>query len=184
MGYGDVSRIFHWLTVVMVSIMIPVGWTMTQELPRTTQNALFVLHKGLGVVVLATVALRLAWRFFNPPPPALPDTPRLQRLAASAVHWGLYALLAVMAVSGYVRVTAGGFPIELLNALGVPPLLAKDEVVADAAKAVHATAIFGLLALIAAHVGAAAFHGLVRRDGVTARMWPPIRPRERPVPRP
>ncbi len=175
MGYGVVSRVFHWLTVLLVFVMIPVGLTMTQEIPRSIQNPLFILHKGLGVVVLVTVVLRLAWRTVAAQPPPLPaDIPRAQRRAAAVVHVGLYALLLVMAVSGYVRVTAGGFPIELLNAIGVPPLLAKDEPLAAVAKAIHATAAIGLIALVLVHVAAAFYHGTVRRDGVLSRMWPPF----------
>jgi len=178
LGYGNVARVFHWLTVLLVFSTIPIGWIMTQELPRPTQNLLFVLHKNLGVIILTVVAARLLWRFVSPPPPAPATLPALQRRVAMLVHFGLYGFLLLMALSGYVRVIAGGFPIESLNALGVPPLLAKNEPLADAAKALHATAIFGLLALIAVHVGAASYHGLVRRDGVLARMWPPLAPRK------
>jgi cytochrome b561 len=172
--YGLVSRLFHWLTVLLVLVMIPVGLTMIQEIPRPVQDRLFVVHKGLGPVVLVVVLLRLAWRALHPAPPLPPDLPALQRHAAVAVHAGLYALLIVMAVSGYVRVTTGGFPIEALRAIGIPPLLPKNEAVAEVAKRVHATAVIGLLVLIAMHVGAAAWHGLVRRDGIVARMWPPF----------
>ena len=174
MRYGLVSRLFHWVTVVLVLVMIPVGLTMIQEIPRPVQDRLFILHKGLGPVVLVVVLLRLGWRAFNPPPPLPPGFPPLQRRVATAVHAGLYALLLVMAVSGYVRVTTGGFPIEALNAIGVPPLFDKNEAVSQVAKRIHATAIVGLLALIALHVGAASWHGLVRRDGIVARMWPPF----------
>jgi cytochrome b561 len=177
MGYGDVSRIFHWATVILVSIMIPVGLVMTQDIAKETQDTLFVLHKGLGPIVLVVVALRLAWRLFHPPPPLPASVPPLQARIAGIVHWGLYALLLTMAISGYVRVTTGGFPLELLNALGIPPLFPKNEWIAGVAKAVHATAIFGLMALIAMHVGAAAYHGIVKKDGVVGRMWPPLRPR-------
>jgi cytochrome b561 len=174
MGYGVTARIFHWLTALMVLTMIPVGLMMTQELPRSIQNPLFILHKGLGVVVLVVVLLRLGWRLLNPPPPLPAGLPRLQARAAGAVHLALYAVLIVMGVSGYVRVTAGGFPIELLNALGVPPLIAKDEALASVAKQVHATAAFLLIALVLVHVAAASYHGIVRRDGVFSRMWPPF----------
>lgn len=174
MGYGNVARGFHWLTVLLVLIMIPAGLIMTQEIPRTIQDPLFILHKGLGPFVLLVVALRLVWRAFNPPPPLPPSVPAAQRLAAEVVHWALYALLLTMAISGYVRVTTGGFPIEALNALGIPPLFAKDEPLADAAKAIHAACAFLLIALIALHVSAATFHGLVKRDGVFSRMWPPF----------
>jgi cytochrome b561 len=174
MRYGVVSRGFHWLTVLLVFTMIPVGLIMTQDLPRSIQNPLFILHKGLGVVVLVVVALRLGWRAFNPPPPLPAAIPAPQRLAAAATHAGLYALLMVMAVSGYVRVTAGGFPIELLVAFGVPPLLAENEPLAETAKAVHAAAAFALIGLVSVHVAAASYHGIVRRDGVFSRMWPPF----------
>ena len=43
------------------------------------------------------------------------------------MHAGLYFFLILQAVSGYVRVTTGGFPIEALEALGIPPLLPKAE---------------------------------------------------------
>lgn len=174
MRYGRVSRLFHWTTVLLVMVMIPVGLLMIQEIPRPVQDWLFILHKGLGPVVLLVVLLRLGWRALHPPPPLPPDLPPLQRRAAATVHALLYVMLLVMATSGYVRVTTGGFPIEALNALGVPPLFGKNEAVAAVAKRVHATAIIGLIALIALHVSAAAWHGLVRRDGVVRRMWPPL----------
>jgi cytochrome b561 len=121
------------------------------------------------------VLVRLGWRFFNPPPPLPATVPDIQRRIAGLVHAGLYLFLIVMALSGYVRVIAGGFPIEWMNAIGVPPLLAKNEPLAETAKAIHAAAKFGLVGLIAAHVAAAAFHGIVKRDGVFSRMWPPYR---------
>ena len=138
MGYGTVSRLFHWVTVLLVLVMIPVGLIMTQEIPRPLQDPLFILHKGLGPVVLVVVLLRLAWRAFHPPPPLPASVPPLQARLAELVHAGLYFFLIVQAVSGYVRVTTGGFPIEALKALGIPPLLPKAEGVARAASTVHA----------------------------------------------
>jgi len=174
MGYGTTSRLLHWGTVLLVLVMIPSGLVMTQEIPRPTQDVLFIIHKGLGPFVLAVVVFRLGWRIAVPPPPLPAAVPLLQQRAAGAVHAALYLALLVMAVSGYIRVTAGGFPIESLRALGIPPLLDKNEPVAAVAKAVHAFTKNLLIALILLHVGAAAFHGFVRRDGVFSRMWPPF----------
>lgn len=175
MGYGSAARLFHWITVLLVAVMIPVGIAMIQDIPRPVQDRLFILHKGLGPVVLVIVLLRLAWRLGHRPPPLPPSVPRLQALAAEAVHWGLYAFLIVQGVSGYVRVTTGGFPIEALLAIGIPPLLPKAEGVAKVASVVHEISAIVLLVLIAMHVAAAAYHGLVRRDGIVSRMWPPLR---------
>jgi cytochrome b561 len=176
MGYGTVSRLFHWVTVLLVLVMIPAGLVMIQDIPRPLQDKLFILHKGLGPVVLLVVLLRLLWRTRHPPPPLPADIPALQRRAAGLVHAGLYLFLIVQAVSGYIRVTTGGFPIEALRAVGIPPLLPKAEAVSKVAETVHAVSATILILLIAMHVSAAAYHGLVRRDGVISRMWPPIAP--------
>ncbi len=68
---------------------------------------------------------------------------------------------------------AGGFPIEMLDALGVPSFVPRDEALAERAKSIHATAKFTLIFFIVLHIGAASYHGLIRRDGVFSRMWPP-----------
>lgn len=174
MGYGTVSRFFHWATVVIILIMIPVGLIMVQDIPRPIQDKLFILHKGLGATFLVVIVARIVWRLTHPPDP-LPDTlAPLQRGIAAGVHGLLYVLLLTMALSGYTRVMTGGFPIELLDALGIPPLLPKNESVAETAKAIHATTKTVLIAVICIHVGAALFHALVRRDGIINRMWPPL----------
>jgi cytochrome b561 len=178
MGYGTTARILHWLTAVLVLAMIGAGLVMTNVDNRAIQDPLFIFHKGTGTLLILLIAFRLGWRLTHRPPPLPSSMPVIQRRAAQATHAGLYIFLVIMAVSGYVRVTAGGFPIELLNALGVPPLLPRMEGVAETAKTVHATAKYGLIALIGLHVGAATLHGLVLRDGVFQRMWPPLRPRQ------
>lgn len=176
MGYDTVARIFHWLTVGIVAVMIPVGLIMTQEIERGWQDRLFILHKGLGGTFLFVIAARLIWRATHRAP-ALPATvPNWQARAAYATHIGLYLLLVVMAVSGYVRVTTGGFPIELFDMFGIPPLFGKDKAVSDFASGVHEITKSVLILLILLHVAAAVFHGAVKRDGVFSRMWPPISP--------
>lgn len=177
MGYDTISRVFHWVTAGLVVVMVGAGLTMVQEIPRPTQNALFALHKSLGPFVLLVVCLRLAWRAFHPAPPLPASVPPGQARAAHAVHGLLYLALLVLPVSGYVFVTAGGYPIELFRALGIPPLLGKNEPVSHVAETVHQTAAFLLIGLILLHVAAALVHCFVRHDGVLARMWPPIRPR-------
>jgi len=172
-AYTPVARGLHWLVALALIATIPVGLLMVMPgWARPTQDAMFVFHKNIGVVILILMILRLFYRLLNPPPPLPASLPAPQRLAAEATHWALYLVVLVMAVSGYARVKAGGFPLEGLDALGVPSLVPRDDVLADRAKTIHSTARFALLALIFLHVGAAAFHGLVRRDGVFSRMWP------------
>ena len=171
--YKPAARYLHWLTALLIIATFPVGLTMVQEgLARGTQDALFIFHKNVGVIILLLVLARLAYRAANPAPPLPDSVPGWQQRIAHLTHWLLYGLVIVMAVSGYTRVKAAGFPLEGLDALGFPSLVPKSEALAKTAQNIHWTARFALLALILLHVGAALQHALVKRDGVFGRMWP------------
>ncbi|MEM1100602.1 MAG: cytochrome b [Pseudomonadota bacterium] len=177
-GYPTASRWLHWLTALVVLATIPVGVIMTTEgLPRTVQNTLFIFHKNVGVIILLLVAARLLIRSATRTEPLPAETAAWQKTAASVSHAALYVLLLVMTISGYVRVAAGGFPIESLDALGIPKLVPRSDPLADTAQWIHSSARFILAAFIFLHIGAALQHGLIKRDGVFTRMWPLNAPR-------
>lgn len=173
--YRAPARAFHWIIALIVLLMIPAGLLMVQDwIGRPLQNNLFVFHKNFGVLVLLLVTARLVYRWLRPPPP-LPDTvPDWQARIAGATHAALYVLLFAMPVAGYVRVKAGGFPIESLDALGLPSLVPRSDALAETAKAAHYYGGIAIGAIIAMHIGAALYHGLIRRDGIFSRMWPPF----------
>ena len=83
-------------------------------------------------------------------------------------------VLLVMAVSGYVRTIGDGFPIELLDALGIPPLIPLMPGVARVMLVVHQFAVVVLIGLVAVHVSAVLRHQLIDRTPALARMWPPF----------
>lgn len=170
--YSLIARLFHWGVAALVLAMIPAGVIMVQEgLPRETANMLFIFHKNVGVLVLLVVLARLAYRFFNPVPPLPAGINPLQKRISHVSHALLYVLLIAMPILGYTRVKAGGFPIEYLDAMGIPALVPRSEALADAAQTAHFVGGLLLAALIAAHVGAALLHGIILRDGVFRRMW-------------
>ena len=171
--YGAVARAFHWGTVLAVVVMLTAGILMTSEPLVDLADPLYVLHKGLGSVLLVAVGLRVLWRLTHPAPEPPDRVPRRQRHLMTATHAGLYVLLVVMTVSGYVRTVADGFPIELLDALGIPPLVSRAPHLAEIALVTHQVTAYALVALIAAHVGAALDDALLSRKGLFRRMWPP-----------
>lgn len=172
-SYKAPARLLHWLTAVLVLSLLLAGQVMVMEgIPRPLQDLLFIFHKSVGVLVLLLMLVRLLYRWRHPAPPLPPSVPPAQARIAGATHWLLYALLLVQAVSGYVRVKAGGFPIESLDAMGVPSLVPRSDALAAVAKEVHWWTRLALAGLITLHVGAAVLHGLVLRDGVFQRMWP------------
>ncbi|KEO60329.1 cytochrome b [Thioclava indica] len=172
-SYRPTARVLHWLIAALVLATIPAGQIMILKgLPRELQDALFLLHKNGGVVIGLLMIVRLGYRLIYPPPPLPPSVPAVQAKIAGLTHLLLYALIFVMVGSGYLRVIAGGYPIEGLDALGVPHLVGRHEGLEKAAQATHAITRIALVALIAVHICAALFHAFWLRDGVMARMWP------------
>ena len=171
--YATLTRALHWISAVLIIASLTIGSIMVGEgLERSTQNLLFILHKNGGVIIFALVVLRLIWRGLRPAPPMPDSLPGWQAGAARLTHWGLYAMLLVMTISGYVRVRAGGFPIEMLDAISMSKGIPESEALEAIAQSVHCYGRFVLIPLIALHVAAAIRH-FIRRDGVAHRIWPP-----------
>lgn len=177
-GYRPPARLLHWIIAAAVLLMIPAGLIMTQKgLARPVQDALFLFHKNMGVILIPLILLRLVYRLRHPAPPLPPSIPGWQRRAAAVSHGLLYLLLIVMPLSGFIRVRAGGYPVELLDRLGAGTWIAKSKPLETAAQGLHYVAGMLLIVVLATHIGAALQHALIRRDGVWGRMWPPLGPR-------
>ncbi len=173
--YSGASRLIHWVMAILVIGMIPIGFLMVQQgLSRSLQNFLFISHKNIGVLLLILVFVRLFNRWRNPPNLEPVEMAPIQAFAAHMTHIALYGLLLIMPLAGYIRVRAGGFPIESLDAMGIPALVPRSEALAEAAKAVHFYGSYAIAGVLLMHIGAACFHALVLKDGVMSRMWPPF----------
>jgi cytochrome b561 len=76
-----------------------------------------------------------------------------------------------------------GFPMELLNYLGVPPLIPKMERLAVASSFIHRFTVIVLVGFIAVHIGEVLRHHFGLKDGIMGRMWPPFGGgKEKPAP--
>jgi cytochrome b561 len=93
---------------------LPLGFTKLQA---------YNWHKWIGLTVLALTALRLLWRWRNPPPP-LPDAvTRWERALAPFGHWALLILLVAMPISGWSMSSAAGINVIWFGVLPLPDLV-------------------------------------------------------------
>ncbi|HET6396934.1 MAG TPA: cytochrome b [Pseudoxanthomonas sp.] len=171
--WGGVSQLLHWTIAVLILSIGAIGLVMG-ELPRTPKYFwVYTLHKSLGITVLALVLARIGWRLYAGAPAPVPGTPRWQARLAATVHVALYALALAMPLSGWLYDSASGLrPFRWFGLAEVPKLSAPDEALAGTAHGVHEWLFWLLLALVAAHAGAALYHHLFRRDATLARMLP------------
>jgi cytochrome b561 len=171
--YRTPARLMHWLVALIVLCMIPVGITMGRINSGPLQDWLFFLHEAFGFTVFVLVLLRLAYRVTHKPPPLPLSVPRWQRVASEAVHSALYVLLLAQPFIGWFGASAYGAPVSVFGLFNLPALVAKNEPLSDRIFAVHDYVGFTIAGLLVIHIGAALMHGLIRKDGVLQRMWPP-----------
>lgn len=171
--YDRVAIALHWLIALGVLAQITLGWWMI-EIPKQPVGVRvywFNLHKSIGLTLGALIALRIAWRLSHPPPPLPDSVPRWQARAARVSHSLLYVCMIVMPLAGYLGSTFSGYPIKYFG-LTLPGWGWKDDDLKELFSAVHYSAAWLFMSLIALHVAAALKHLVIDRDGVFARIWP------------
>jgi cytochrome b561 len=169
-GYTLTARILHWITAALVLIMVPIGVAMANADFGGAQDTLYHLHRSIGVLLLPIVVIRLIYRLRNPAPPLPADIPWIQQLAAHMTHWGLYTLLIVQPVVGWIATSAYRAPILFFWLFEVPPIWPVDQAFSERMFAVHRLIGIAIVLLVCAHVGAALFHHFIRKDRVLMRM--------------
>jgi cytochrome b561 len=170
--YTATARLLHWATAAAILAMFVLGIWMIYFKPADSalRHRLYNLHESLGVTILLIVLLRVVVRISRPPPPLPAGMPGAVRLAAAFNHFGLYALLLVMPVIGFLSNNAQGVPLVWFELVRLPSALTKDDDAAHALSALHWAGALTLFALVGAHLGGAAYHALIRRDDVLQRM--------------
>jgi len=173
-AYGAVAQTAHWAT----ALFIVAAWSLGQFrdlLPRgaARETALFA-HISLGVAIFLLVALRVLWRAFDPPPPAI-VADRFEPwlgLGAKAGHLLLYALMIATPVCGIVMQFARGHALPVFGLFDIPSPWAADRAFGREMFQFHSLAADALGIVAAGHAAAALFHHWALRDRTLARMLP------------
>nr|VFJ42291.1 MAG: cytochrome b561 [Candidatus Kentron sp. FW] len=169
-SYGIIARIFHWLLFLMFCFMI-VGGNMIAAMPRGPEKFEIIgAHKSLGVLILALVLLRLAWRLINETPEDAEGTSAIQNRIAHGVHWLLYGLMFAQPLTGIFMSQAAGYPVSFFGLFQLPALLDKNPPLAEFFHGAHGVVWILLLLVVIVHAGAALYHHFISKDDVLRRM--------------
>ena len=168
--FGALARFFHWAMAIL--ILGSLALIESADLaPRGSglRASLRDWHAQVGLVVLALVWFRLAWRLSGTVPGIVPRPAAWQLAVAHAVEWSFYALMTVLPILGIVMMQADGKTVSLLG-FALPPLVAVDKPWAHRLEEVHEWLGNAMLALIGLHVAATLFHSIALRDNTLGRM--------------
>jgi len=174
--YSTAARHFHWWTVALLLIQVPVGLYMVYRGAATNfdalTNTLYSSHKTLGLVILALVVARLIYRFAHGAPADEPTLEWWQKAASHATHWSLYLLLILVPIVGWLGISFYDAR-EVFGIATIPALATKNHEAWEVARLVHKSLAYLTVALVAMHIGAAVvLHYFIRKDGVLERMLP------------
>jgi cytochrome b561 len=170
--WGGISIALHWITAIFVIGLCCVGLIMTNLPTGAFKMQVYGLHKSFGLTVLALTLFRLLWRLLSKVPETLANTPRWQRMAASATHSLLYLLLLFLPLSGWLYNSASGFPLKYFGLFKIPKLSGFDRHLKSLAGDAHETLFYVLALVLLIHALAALKHHYLDKDTTLSRMLP------------
>lgn len=185
--YTRVAMLLHWSVALLMIANVVLGLT-TSRLPEGALSGdmlrlLIDTHKSIGITVLALSIVRVIWRATHRPPPLPNAMGAWERLMAHAVHAGLYALIFLLPLSGWMHdsawVAAASHPMYLFGVVPWPRIgpimqLAPDlkEMLHTWFGTLHTACGYALYVLLGLHVLGALKHQWIDRHPVLSRMLP------------
>ncbi|MCS3739486.1 MULTISPECIES: cytochrome b [unclassified Rhizobium] len=156
-AYSLPQRLLHWGMALLIffNLLFPDGMNEWHRAMRRTgiatadQVAAANIHAYVGIAILALAIIRVCLRFSQGAPIEIAGEPAIFRLAAKVVHFGLYAFIFVMPLTG---IAAYYFGMDAVGSLH-----------ADVLKVV-------LWVFVAAHVAGALVHQFYWKTNVLKRM--------------
>ncbi len=180
-----IARVFHWTTLVLIIIQIPLGLLMVEVYEVYTETyaddtwvmRTSLVHHTLGFMILGITLSRFGWRMSHTAPALPASLVSYQRWLARLTHICLYLLLVIYPLSGWASLSAyeGEFPIFFFgfdDVPGIVPQATEDaffnyEFFAE----IHRYCWRVGAGILGLHVVGALWHHFVAKDGILRRMW-------------
>jgi methyl-accepting chemotaxis protein len=159
---------FILLVGLQLSLILVLHQLQSVELGKVVLS----LHRQCGVVILILVAVRLLVGLRHRPPASPANSPAWQSAAARAVHLALLAILIAQPMLGILETWSRGDHIVLLGLIALPTLVQLTTEQGKPFALAHQLLAYGLISVIAVHLGAIGFNRIVRKTQVTERMLP------------
>lgn len=169
-NWGVISRLFHWVMAICILFMAGLGITMINVRLSPMKLEMFILHKSLGIFLLAIVIARIIWRLLNPTPKLPDNMSRYEKRFARLTHVWMYLLLIAIPISGWVINSAANFPLHWFGLFEIPAIAEPNIVTEEYAKKTHLLLLITLGITLLGHIIAALRHHFVLEDNILRRM--------------
>lgn len=170
--YDALARFLHWISALAVAGLIPAGIYLGHFDPPDgpTTDQIYNLHESLGATLWIVTLLRVVARIATGAPSLPPSVSPMMRFLAGTNQLAIYLVLLVQPVTGFLANNAGGYDLDWFGVVPIPTLIGKNDGLSDSLFALHQIGGAALVVLVCIHLAAAAYHGVIRRDGVVSRI--------------
>ena len=170
-NFGIVAIGLHWFSALIVVGLFASGLYMRSlTYYDSLYQALPFYHKSVGIVLLLLTLGRLVWCVINVKPKPLDNHNAFEKKAAKMAHIGLYLLMLLVMLVGYLIPTAKGKAIEVFGLFEFPATLYGLPGQEDLAGMVHEYLAYALIGLALIHALAALKHHFIDKDQTLKRM--------------
>ncbi|KMQ64656.1 hypothetical protein ACM46_10435 [Chryseobacterium angstadtii] len=166
--YGKGTIIIHWISFLLILLLIPTGYIMSDlELGPTKLN-LLKLHFGIGILVFILTLVRVFFYFHYKRPSKLETGNLLHNRLVFWIENSFYYLLIFLCVSGIATIILGNFgqAIQLSDSSYLP------ENVDIPSLSAHRVLAIILIILLIGHVGGVIIHYLKNKENTLKRILP------------
>ena len=146
------------MALIIISLLA-LGLYITNFLPEDAPNRImfYDLHKSFGALALILIAIRICVRITKSAPP-LPDSiNNVTQMLSHLIHLGLYLLMILMPLSGYLMSNYFGYPVHLFG-LPLPMLVDANPEYGKFFAEAHEFLGFALIGTIALHIAGVIKH--------------------------
>ena len=166
--YSRRMVIAHWLTLALLLAAWYLGEMLVDaRMEKTAPLVGYFAHALLGGAILLLTMMRLIFRSVDGAPPPVNNS--LLEIVGRGVHYGLYILLVLLSVSGFMVVLMSSVGAALVTGGAI---VLPDEYAGPSAipHLVHETLVTAGIVVVALHVLGAGRHQFIIRDGLMRRM--------------
>ena len=176
-GYGTVTKLLHWASVVAIAAQFVVGYAIDRAdglldgvVDRWfggEEEGLLVVHVALGLTIVVLAVVRLMWRRWAGLPAWAEGLSPTERRVAHVNERTLYVLMLLIPITGLALVLVSGEDWNLASGEWEAPLdLVDDDALLGSHILTHAVFFLAL----AIHVAMVLKHQIVDRDRLLNRM--------------
>lgn len=171
-SYDKGYKWLHWSMAFLFMLMLLAFFGFEQVTNDQEHMTMLTGHSSIGTVVCILLLVRVFKRFIKGDPQPVHDMPVWQISAAKWMHLGLYFMMVLVPLTGYLTANFHQLPVMVFGAfeLNASSGQTYERATFELLRLVHSTAIKVFMGLLVLHIGAAVYHRAIKKDHVLASM--------------